>query len=223
MLIVLRHKDTDFPREVPDSHRVKEQKRNLVFKQPNGKLCVELRYDDQCGNGYNTFSITGELWDYARHRNEPITCGCIHDEIAKLTPHLAKYTPWHLVSSSGPMHYLDNTIYHADARDRYGLLKGEVKHIKNGKTGELCWVREESEQPKYLDGPVCPDPVLLKYVPLTRIGVGRERGLDAARSIAVWPDATDEELSVETMALADRLPNLMREFKAAMLELGFEY
>ena len=53
----------------------------------------------------------------------------------------------------------------------------------------------------------------------------KEANLDHARSSAVWPDATDEDLltpGLETRLQA-RLPRLMKEFKAAVESLGFVY
>lgn len=56
---------------------------------------------------------------------------------------------------------------------------------------------------------------------------GKERDLDAARETAVWPDATDEELSVPRDELVEklraRLPALMAEFKETVTSLGFEW
>jgi hypothetical protein len=53
------------------------------------------------------------------------------------------------------------------------------------------------------------------------------RELDHARSSAVWPDATDEQLTVEPselkLVLEARLPGLMAEFRKDMEELGFDY
>ena len=45
--------------------------------------------------------------------------------------------------------------------------------------------------------------------------------LEAARSIAIWPDAELEDFTDEK--LLDRLPDLMLEFKADMESLGFIY
>jgi hypothetical protein len=61
----------------------------------------------------------------------------------------------------------------------------------------------------------------------TQVGEGKERKFDLARLSAVWPDATDEQLSAEpeelkAMLLA-RLPGLLKEFRAAMESLGFTY
>ena len=58
-----------------------------------------------------------------------------------------------------------------------------------------------------------------------RISRGKERDLDAARSCAIWPEATDEELCSDNLAdlLRARHPALMAEFKADMISLGFTY
>lgn len=56
---------------------------------------------------------------------------------------------------------------------------------------------------------------------------GKERELDAARRAAVWPDATDAELSRPQGELREvlkaRLPALMAQFKSDMLDLGFTW
>jgi len=79
---------------------------------PGRVIKVKIRFDDECGNGHNTFSITGDIYHPG---NNDIDCGgCIHDEIAKYFPKLKKYIQWHLVSSDGPMHYIANTMYHAE-------------------------------------------------------------------------------------------------------------
>jgi hypothetical protein len=53
------------------------------------------------------------------------------------------------------------------------------------------------------------------------------RDFDVARSCAIWPDATDAQLSLDkpelTKLLTARLPKLLKEFKSDMLELGFVY
>lgn len=50
---------------------------------------------------------------------------------------------------------------------------------------------------------------------------GKEPDLEAARSCAIWPEATLEDFTEEK--LLARLPALMQEFKAAVEALGFEY
>lgn len=194
-----------------------------------------VHWDDRNKNGHNTFSITGETRLLENGRIE--SCGCLHDEIVKAIPRLAPFIKWHLVSADGPMHYESNTVYLAGDRDCWGLKKGEKRQIRNGRTGLPCWILEAvdsagnvaEELPKYVDAESRPEAPLrlLKYVPLYRIGEGKGRELEAARSAAVWPDATDEELCAEPeelrKKLRERLPALMEEFQKAVESLGFTY
>ena len=72
------------------------------------KMTVQVRFDDECGNGHNTFAITADI------RGRFIDMGgCLHDEIREHFPELAHLIRWHLVSTDGPMHYIANTTYHA--------------------------------------------------------------------------------------------------------------
>ena len=54
---------------------------------------------------------------------------------------------------------------------------------------------------------------------------GKPRELDSARHCAVWPDATDDDLTAPGLSdrLMARLPALMRDFKSAVESLGFVY
>ena len=183
-------------------------------------ITATVRYDDQCGNGHNTFSITGNMSDGSG--------GCIHDDIAHFFPQLAPLIKWHLVSSDGPMHYLANVIYMAGDRDYNGLRAGEKKQIRNGKSGKLSWKRTEPGLPKYIDQDEVPtQSEVVKYEPWCIKGEGKARDLKAARSIAVWPDATDEELCQEPETLKEtlkaRLPALLAEFRAAVEGFGFVF
>lgn len=88
-------------------------------------LVAIVRYDDACGNGHNTFSITGEHYEHYPRRGELAvthkrgkklwlaSCGCLHDDIRVHFPNLAPLLKWHLTSSDGPMHYVDNSLYWA--------------------------------------------------------------------------------------------------------------
>ncbi len=59
----------------------------------------------------------------------------------------------------------------------------------------------------------------------TAWGNGKERELDKARSAAIWPDATDEELTAPGLKerLEARLPALIEAFKADLAILGLTY
>jgi hypothetical protein len=204
-------------------------------------LIVVVRYDDQCGNGHNTFSITGTLYGEngdkrdgrERTRDGKMVyieaCGCIHDEIAARLPELAPFIRWHLCNSDGPRGYIGNTLWFAGDRDCWGLRLGERRQLRSGGTGPLAWVLEvDKDLPTYVDSETQPsETATLRYVPWYREGEGKERELDTARRVAVWPEATDEELMQEPKALEAallaRLPGLLREFRAAVESLGFVY
>ena len=64
------------------------------------------------------------------------------------------------------------------------------------------------------------EPEFVEHV--TKWGEGKTPDLEAARSCAVWPDATLEQLT-DKAALTERLPRLMRRFKADVESLGMVY
>ena len=223
----------------------KEYRAEWTDRDGDHVLVATARYDDQCGNGHNTFAITGTLYGADRIPGESTTknakgktlwcyCGgCVHDEIAKHIPELAPYIKWHLVSSDEPMHYVENTLYLAGSKDYNRLEKGEFRQFKShgprqngGVEGVPAWELERPGfQIVYADEK--PADVVMSWKPYGRTGEGKGRELDAARRCAVWPEATDEELClprVELRALlVARLPKLMEEFKAAVESLGFVY
>jgi hypothetical protein len=81
------------------------------WRQKRGRLEVEIRYDDKCNNGHNTFAITGTMYS---SNGRAIGGGCLHDEIVKAFPELKKYIKFHLMSSDGPLHYKANSLYWAE-------------------------------------------------------------------------------------------------------------
>lgn len=92
------------------------------------RMTVEMRFDDNCKNGHNTFAITGSVYDPTiRGRDKFVAGGCLHDDIEKLFPELASFIPWHLCSQDGPMHYVANTVYLAGDRDHWGKRAGEPR------------------------------------------------------------------------------------------------
>jgi hypothetical protein len=169
----------------------KNQTRTFIKEYTSNGILVALvatvRHDDCCGNGHNSFAITGDLYDQTRPSNESCitlstgkrrwlgSCGCLHEEIAKHFLNLSPLLKWHLTATDGPMHYFANTTYHASKKDWNGT-------------------------------PKTPD-------------------LAAARAAAVWPDATDEDLTAPglTARLDARLPALLAEFQKAVESLGMVY
>jgi hypothetical protein len=91
-------------------HQVKTYGPKPITGWGKGMLIkAEVRFDDQCGNGHNTFAITGEIYKPGRRDCE--ACGMLHKEIAEHFPELAPFIKWHLTSTDGPMHYVANTLY----------------------------------------------------------------------------------------------------------------
>jgi hypothetical protein len=81
------------------------------FRKEAGEyvIKVHVRYDDTCRNGHNSFGITCDAIRNFRWESG----GCQHDLISEHFPELRPYLKWHLASTDGPMHYIENTVYWA--------------------------------------------------------------------------------------------------------------
>ena len=80
-------------------------------------LFITIRLDDQCKNGHQDFSITGNAYE----KGKPLTDryniygGCCHDEILKVKPELKIFVDLHLCDYKGiPMHAGANGFYHLE-------------------------------------------------------------------------------------------------------------
>ena len=218
---------------LPESKLIKDQKIVKTKVIGNEKCVVTIRHDDNCGNGHNSFSICGELYEKSRIGVwEYSSGGQITEDIERFFPELRPYMKWHLTSTDGPMHYLANSMYHAGDKDYNGLRKGEVRQIRNGRSGLPSWkltvVSEDGQElnrldlKEYIDAEECPTVAYrYEYHPWNRIGEGKEPDLEAACRCAVWPEAELEDFTEEK--LQARLPVLMEEFKAAVESLGMVY
>jgi hypothetical protein len=270
------------------------ERRTKTVKGQKVLMHAEVRFDDNCKNGHNSFAVTGTGWYDNWKSRDCDFCGCCHEEIEKVFPELKHLIKWHLMSSDSPMHYVSNTVYHASNLHN-GLVKGEpnswenrlkfgafpitfsldkafltwlVAALKHRATTpssnpdrpkfdvvEVQYVKRTGESYNYspnysLDGytdtwHVAPfknkrdaeefsealrvyerDVEVVSIV--TGYSPGKERDFDAARSCGIWPDATDEQLSLPkdelTALLNERLPAMVAEFKAAIASTGcFEW
>lgn len=92
-----------------------------------------------------------------------------------------------------------------------------------GERWHECPFNTEREALEFLDALRNHKPEFLR-VP-TSYSEGKARELDKARSAAIWPEATDEELTQEkdklTETLLARLPALLAEFRRDMEAVGF--
>lgn len=124
---------------------VQEQKRLLRKKFSRDGvsyvLKVEVRHDDSCKNGHNSFSVTGEL--YGSDRSE--SGGCIHEEIAEHFPELRHLIKWHLCSTEGPLHYIANTVFLAGDRDHWGKA-GQKERELDAARRTAIWPDATDEQ-----------------------------------------------------------------------------
>jgi hypothetical protein len=90
-------------------------------------MTVKIRFDDQCKNGHNSFSMTAEIVTNESKRQGDIAAGgCLHEEIEKIFPELAHLIKWHSSSTDGPMHYPGNVLYLAGDTDHRGKKAGET-------------------------------------------------------------------------------------------------
>ncbi len=183
------------------------------------RLTVFIRHDDSCGNGHNSFAITADLDEKTNGRWRNAAGGCMHDEVERFFPKLKPYIKWHLTSTDGPMHYLANTTYHASSIDKeqgqfWVYLNDDTIPIRRKLLGIFDKDDMIAIRLRYPD-----DVIQTEMYPNPQ---AKEANLEHARSTAVWPDATLDQL-LDRDALLARLPALMNEFKTAVESLGLEY
>lgn len=192
----------------------KELSKIIRYAGQDCRMVVSIRYDDSCGNGHNTFSITGQINSM---KGIDLIGGCLHKEIEKYFPELKHLIKWHLCSSDGPVHYIANTLYFSNGRkeefNNFVYLKDNALGID-----ELLGIFDDEKI----------DIIKFKYgtenifVKTKSKGYYQAPNIESARNSAIWEDATLEQLRNEK-ALMDRLPSLLAEFKKDIESLGFIY
>lgn len=124
---------------LPETKLTKKQKIHSEIKKINfcGEcvyMRVEIRHDDECGNGHNSFSITADISKYKSMStlgSAFLAGGCLHEEIEKHFPEYKPLIRWHLTSTDGPMHYIPNTVFLAGDKDCWGRRKGEPSRFEH--------------------------------------------------------------------------------------------
>lgn len=178
------------------------------------RITATVRYDDEFGNGHNSFSVTADIdCQDSRGRWVDDSGGCCHDEIAKHFPDLAPVIKWHLTISDGPMHYLANTVYHATQHgpEMAWVYFEDVNNKIERHVVKYCEIEEAQS--------ICNSH---GYTMEVDAKTAKEANLEYARFSAVWPDATQAQL-LDKNQLKARFPDLLAEFKIAVESLGFTY
>lgn len=245
-------------------------------------VIATVRYDDECNNGHNSFSITGDVYKAGKRSDSAyIMGGCIHEVIAKKFPDLKPLIKWHLCNSDMPIYYYANTMYHARDRTHEGKEIGEAVSFdtkfkfvnfpftfKEQSKGFWQYLNEvgdfnnisvepvqydgggsytaysdnysltgfikENEPKKWYLAPFKSRDEAKEFLEALQLSPYEfvknpvkwceavEPNIKAARSCAIWEDATIEQLQSKE-ALEARLPALMEEFRTAVESLGFTY
>jgi hypothetical protein len=201
----------------PNGKLANQQFKATRYWQEKGRsyrITAELRFDDDCKNGHETFSITADI----REDNREYMGGCCHEEIEKRFPEFAPLIEWHLCSTDGPMHYPANALYHAlehGATHAWVYYTGAIDPLAVAGTKERLVGYVKADKAREAEGQT-------GYRVQWDEKTVKTAHLEHARSCAVWPDAALEQLR-DKAALDARLPALLERFKAAMLACGFVY
>lgn len=205
--------------------------------QPYYRVVLRASWEDACGNGSNTFYCHMEV--VTPYSYTPSTGYDMNSVPTGVVPQQVldgyyRLRAWNGCHPSGPWGYFESTEWFAGDRDHWGLRKGEKRQLRHGgvtPAWKLTRVMEDgSEAPDFpdtvdSDTPPPPTGLRLEYRPWYIEGEGKERELDKARASAIWPDATDEDLTAPGLRdrLKQRLPALISEFKEMIDSLGFEW
>lgn len=126
-------------------------KNNITATKANGEIVkIKMSCDDECKNGHDTFSITGEVYKpntkVFSDRNM-ISCGCVHDDILEARPDLKLLVDLHLSDGDGsPIFAIENGWYHLCQNINTGakylrISTNEANALRNGtKEDFIKWV-----------------------------------------------------------------------------------
>lgn len=190
-------------------------------KSKNGlTLVATMRYDDNCKNGHNTFSIVCTLIDNSKQKE--VSWGQLTEEFLEFFPEFSHLQKWHLCSSEGPMHYVENTLYHVlEHGPKYAWVywTGTLRPFPLEPAKEHCvgYRKVEAIPQEIFSHPE----YRLKYDEKSV----KIQNLDYARSSACWPEATEEDLTNPNLreVLKQRLPALLENFRKDIEAVGFKW
>lgn len=116
--------------------------KKINYEGVKATIYVKIRLNDECNNGHQDFSITGNIYkgqDGNKSDNRHLTGGCIHDEIEKYFPEFKTFINLHLSDYLGrPMYCVQNGFYH---------LKNEFNNKEKSHKQTFCeYYRVSSDQ-----------------------------------------------------------------------------
>jgi hypothetical protein len=157
-------------------------------------LRVEIRHDDECKNGHNSFAITGDI---RGARGRDIAGGCLHEDIARVFPELAHLIKWHLCSTDGPMHYVANTLYWLGYQGYCGEGDRNPPNIEHARSTAV-W-------PDMPESFICPEE-------LREVKAGE-----------IFGPLKKEKIEAVQWQLGHRLPGMLEAFKSDLEAAGFAF
>lgn len=125
---------------------------------------VTIRLDDDCNNGHQDFSITGEMYEYTKGRREtqyddkPIikddkkyfleSGGRIHDDIVRFFPEFKPFVNLHLCDWEGiPMFAIPNGLY----RLKNGLSEDQFCKCYNVSAAQYKKLKKVKNEIRYAE------------------------------------------------------------------------
>jgi len=103
-------------------------KKQITIIKGMEKTAINIRFDDQCGNGHADFAITCDVWEKtgSGHWRETMG-GCCHEHILKLRPDLKIFVDLHLSDQNGaPMYATANGFYHLFDKAKTQSERGRI-------------------------------------------------------------------------------------------------
>ncbi len=157
-------------------------------------IYVKIRLDDECKNGHQDFSITGDLYQANKPKIDKynISGGCIHDEILKFFPEFKIFVDLHLCDYTGtPMYAVENGFYHL--REGFNNTKIDDAKFKN----EYCdYYRITSEQFDILNKCVNQIQFALK---IKELGILNQWKAQADKAIKILEGLTESKFIIDSV------------------------
>lgn len=116
-------------------------KKEINYEGTKATIYVDIHLNDQCKNGHQDFSITGDIYKGAGKADRNfITGGCIHEDILEHFPDFAQFVSLHLCDVYGaPMYAIENGFYHLQnssaeiAKNYLRITEREYKELTKAK------------------------------------------------------------------------------------------